>query len=282
MKRILVLLISIVTLFVTSCSSNKIKLPDLSGKSRAEIEEIMKEYDINYKFYFADKIIENDTFLDTFVSYNKGEYKIGSRFPKDQILQIYTTVLPLNPTLSKKLEMDFEYEGKSFLKDGIGQVELVSVSDGDTATFRDPNSDDPNFTFKVRFLGVDTPETHGPQTPTYSGEDPWGLAASRYTKNKLNNAKTIVLEAETDLFGNHTTPTEETYGRYLGFVWVDGVLLNLELVELAYTNSTLASSNCSDLYKEYFLLASIEAMKTGRRFHGEIDPEYDYVNGRFK
>ena len=40
-------------------------------------------------------------------------------------------------------------------------------------------------------------------------------------------------------------------GRYLGFVWVDGVLLNLELVELAYTNSTLSSTRCPEIYKEY-------------------------------
>lgn len=282
MKKILIVLLLLIAGYLTSCSSNKIKLPNLDGKSREEISEIMKGYDVKYKFYFSDKIIENDTQLDTFVSYHDGKYKAGDRFPKDKLLHIYTTVLPISLSLCYKLEMDFDYHGKSFLEDGIGEVELVSISDGDTATFKDPNSSTPNKTFRVRFLGIDTPETHGPVTDNYSGQDPWGLEASNYTKNRLNNAKTIVLEGEYGISGTHTKPTVETYGRYLGFVWVDGILLNLEIIEQGYSNSTLASSRCSDLYKEYFLEASINAMKTGRRFFGETDPGYDYEKGKFK
>ncbi len=292
MKKILVVILLMMCLFVTSCKKddidqpepddNKIVLPDLSGKSRAEIAEIMKDYEVQYTFKFANQIIENDTFLDLFVSYNNGLLKAGDKVEKNTKLQIFTTVLPLTSNYSKKLKMDFDYTGKSYLKDGIGQVELVSISDGDTATFRDPYSDTPNKTFKVRFLGIDTPETHGPATETYTGQDPWGKAASDYTKKRLNNAKTIVLEAEYGIDGKHTTPTEETYGRYLGFVWVDGVLLNLEIVEQAYSNSTLESTNCNKLYKDYFMEAWIEAIKTGRRFHGEIDPGYNYETGYFK
>ena len=69
----------------------------------------------------------------------------------------------------------------------------------------------------------------------------------------------------------------ETYGRYLGFVWVDGELLNLEIIEQAYSNSTLNKSK----YKDIFMEASINSMKTGRRFFGETDPKYDYENRRF-
>ena len=68
------------------------------------------------------------------------------------------------------------------------------------------------------------------------------------------------------------------YGRYLGFVWVDGVLLNLELVEQAYSNSTLSKSK----YVDYFRLAENNAKITGRRFYGEIDPNYDYNKKVFK
>ena len=70
---------------------------------------------------------------------------------------------------------------------------------------------------------------------------------------------------------------KDTYDRYLAFVWVDGKLLNLEIIEQAYSNSTLNNSK----YKEIFMEASITAMKTGRRFFGEIDPAYDYENERF-
>ena len=91
-----------------------------------------------------------------------------------------------------------------------------------------------------------------------------------YTKNILQNAKTIVLEAE----GART----ENYGRYLGFVWVDGVLLNLQIIEEAYSNSTLNNSK----YASYFSTASLEVSKTGRRFFGETDPNYDYNRKEFK
>lgn len=283
MKKILAIVLLSLLVFTSACNKEKepnnqqtddtkIILPNLNGKSRFEIESIMKDYDVEYKFKFANTIIKHDGELNKFVSFNDGAYKVGDSFPKSETLLIYTTVLPLNPTLCYKLEMPFDYEGKSFINDGIGEVEFMYTSDGDTAWFKDPITGDE---FKVRFLGVDTPETH-------AGEDPWGLAASRYTENKLKNAKSVVLESELDISGKYSKPTTETYGRYLGFVWVDGVLLNLELVELAYTNSTLASTRCPEIYKEYFLQASFNSMATGRRFFGEIDPEYDYENRRFK
>ena len=282
MKKLLIILIIAFILCFTGCKkkpvdnnpvdSNKIILPSLVGKSRYEIESIMKDYDVEYKFKFSNKIIYNDGELDRFVSFNDGALKAGDSFDKNEILYIYTTVLPLNPTLCYKLEMPFDYTGKSFINDGIGEVEYLYASDGDTAWFKDPITGDE---FKVRFLGVDTPETH-------AGEDPWGLAASRYTEAKLKNAKTIVIESEININGSYSKPTTETYGRYLGFVWVDGVLLNLELVELAYTNSTLGSTRCPEIYKEYFLQASFNSMATGRRFFGETDPEYDYTNRKFK
>lgn len=258
--KCLLVIMSLLLLVVTSCeTTDTIILPDLNGKSRAEIEEIMKDYEVEYQFAFADTIITNDNMLDKFVRY-KGSYEIGDKFPKDKFLTIYTTVLPLNPHLYKEVTIDFEWEGKSFINDGVGEVDFVRGVDGDTAWFRDKVTKEE---FKLRFLGIDTPETH-------AGMDPWGKAAEDYTTKRLSEAKTIVLEAE--------GARKETYDRYLGFVFVDGELLNLELVELAYTNSTLSGSK----YSKYFSEASINSLKTGRRFFGEIDPNYDYENKKFK
>ena len=53
---------------------------------------------------------------------------------------------------------------------------------------------------------------------------------------------------------------------------LDKVLLNLQIVEEAYSNSTLSKSK----YAEYFSLASAHAQATGRRFYGEVDPNYNY------
>jgi len=109
-----------------------------------------------------------------------------------------------------------EYEGLSFLNDGIGEVELFACRDGDTADFKEGDE-----IFRVRFLGLDTPE---------SGHiyEPWGLPASNFACDLMQNASSIVLEAE-------NTGERGNFGRYLGYVWVDGRLLNLELIERGYS-----------------------------------------------
>lgn len=261
MKKFIFSLIFFFILLISSCtdtSSTRI-LPDLTGKSRAQIKQILEDADIDYVFKFSDQIIESSLDLDLFVSYN-GDYKAGDEIAANYQVYVYTTVLPITYEIHDEVKMDFEYEGKSFINDGVGEVELVYSIDGDTAKFKDIITGE---TFNLRFLGIDTPEST-------IDKDPWGKAASEYTKKKLSSAQTIVLEAE----GART----ENYGRYLGFVWVDGVLLNLQLVEQAYTNSTLHNSK----YQDYFMQASVNAKHTGRRFYGETDPNYDYVRKEFK
>ena len=263
MRKILILCICIISMLFVSCTnttpSNKITLPDLTGKSREQIAEILDEAGINYVFKFSNEVIYSNIDLDVFVSYN-GELKAGDQIDPSYQVYVFTTVLPLTYKISDTVKIDFEYENKSFINDGVGVVELVYAIDGDTAKFKDVIT---NETFNLRFLGIDTPEST-------IDKDPWGKAASSYTKQRLQNAKTIVLEAE----GART----ETYGRFLAFVWVDGELLNLQLIEEAYSNSTLSKSK----YASYFSQASLEASKTGRRFYGETDPNYDYNRKEFK
>ena len=261
MKRFIYIIIVLFIISISSCVdlNNHRTLPDLTGKNRAEIEEIMEELDIEYVFKFSDQIIESSLDLDLFVSYN-GSYKAGDVIDASYQVYVYTTVLPITFEIHDEVKMDFEYEGKSFINDGVGEVDLVYCTDGDTARFKDIITGE---TFSLRFLGIDTPEST-------IDKDPWGKAASDFTRKKLTSAKTIVLEAE----GART----ENYGRYLGFVWIDGVLLNLEIVEQAYSNSTLNSSK----YTDYFRTAANYAQITGRRFYGETDPGYDYVRKEFK
>ncbi len=98
---------------------------------------------------------------------------------------------------------------------GMDNVDLYYINDGDTAAFT------PGFTDneRVRFLGVDTPET-------YPTEDPWGPAAKAYTTFILNNAIDIYIQSDPDL--GYT----ESYGRHLGLVWVNlgetGLTINIE------------------------------------------------------
>lgn len=162
----------------------------------------------------------------------------------------------LNTDGTDALALDFSYEDSDFIADGVGEVSLVSCVDGDTAFFTEGNG-----SFSVRFLGIDTPES----TASF---EPWGKAASVFTCEKLTNATTIVLRAD---------PTEgrlDNYGtRYLSWVWYDGRLLNLELVELAYSKAKGTSDN---YYGDLIFQKSIEVQTSNLRVWGEIDPDYDY------
>lgn len=249
---IISLLISI--FFFTSCTQDSTTriLPDLTGLTREEIKAVLEEEQIKYVFKF-DYTSVPESKLNQFIKYEKN-YKAGDTIDAKYQIYVYTTLLPLNFDYTSQVTLDKEYENKSFVEDGIGQVILAKTVDGDTAHFYDKNGD----YIKVRFLGVDTPES------TYE-VDPWGKAASSFTSNILRNATTIVLESE----GART----DSYGRYLAYVWVDGVLLNLKIVQEAYSNSLLSSQN---KYFKIFQEAGNKAMQTGRRFYGEIDPDYDY------
>jgi micrococcal nuclease len=94
-------------------------------------------------------------------------------------------------------------------------VKFSKCVDGDTAKFLLDGKE-----LNTRFLAVDTPETKHPQ----KGVEPFGPEASEYTCNKLKNAKTIKLEYD------KAAGKTDKYGRYLAWVWVDGSLLNKELI----------------------------------------------------
>jgi len=109
-------------------------------------------------------------------------------------------------------------------------VTLDYISDGDTAAFL------PGFTGeqRVRFIGVDTPET-------YPVEDPWGPEAKAYTATILNyardNGKSIYIQSDPQL------AYQDTYGRHLGLIWVDlgEDVINIDIMDssenVIYTES---------------------------------------------
>lgn len=234
-----------------------ITLPDLTGMSKEEITNELNECGITHYFKFAFMVCYNETYYDKFVGYSGGK-KAGDKIKSTESITISITPLKLEINNLDKVSLDVDYEGKSFLEDGIGEVKLHYSVDGDTARFYDPYSSTPNESFSVRFLGIDTPEST-------KQIEPWGKAAAEFTRNKLQNAKKIVLEAE----GART----ESYGRYLAFVWVDDTLLNLELVQEAYCTSMLGNKS---KYFQIMIETAMEARKTGRRFYGEKDRTYNY------
>ena len=110
----------------------------------------------------------------------------------------------------------FQLIPRSFY-DPLGGMNLVTVgtiNDGDTAHFI------PGFTdgARVRFLGVDTPETH----PIV---EPWGLEGKAYTTLILQSAIQIYIQSDPAM--SYT----DTYGRHLGLIWVnlgeDGLVIDI-------------------------------------------------------
>ncbi|MBQ6840681.1 MAG: thermonuclease family protein [Bacilli bacterium] len=98
------------------------------------------------------------------------------------------------------------------------KAKFVRCVDGDTAVFKISQEE-----VKFRFLAIDTPETVHPTKEV----EAYGKNASEYTCNKLSEAKEIIVEYENS---NKT----DKYGRSLAWIWIDGSLLQKELVSVGY------------------------------------------------
>jgi micrococcal nuclease len=163
----------------------------------------------------------------------------------------------LNTDETDSLSMNFQYQNTDFITDGVGEVTLVRCVDGDTAFFTEGGD-----SFSVRFLGINTPES----TAKF---EPWGKAASDFTCDKLENATTIVLQADPE------AGRMDSYGtRWLAWVWYDGRLLNLELVEQAYSK---ASGSLNTYYGQLLFDVNLNVQFSERRVWGETDPDFDYT-----
>lgn len=148
-----------------------------------------------------------------------------------------------------------EWKTSNFIQNGVGVVDLYKCVDGDTAHFTLGDH-----LIQGRFNGVDTPESTGIL-------EKWGLQASNFTKEKLLNAKTIVLETEP----NNTAlgPEQDGNGRYLVWVWYsdrtpeeeDGsqlYLLNLQLVQEGFS---LTKGVSGSAYADVIYDADAQAQK---------------------
>lgn len=139
--------------------------------------------------------------------------------------------------------------------------------DGDTSHFEVDRSVDASGIIKARYLAVDTPESTGEI-------EEWGKAASRFTKEKLSSAASIMIESESDRWNY------DGNGRYLVWIWYKPTAdaeyrnLNIELLQ----NGLGASSKASDsMYGEIAVAAIAQANKEKlNMFSGEKDPEFPY------
>jgi micrococcal nuclease len=233
--------------------------------SRAEITQTLNDLELSVQFYFDNSVpYTSEDQYDRFVKYGQNMVA-GTIVPLGTEVKVYTTPLHLTLTYLNNLDPGLQlepedYAGKKFIADGIGVVTVNQYVDGDTTWFTSSGE----ASFSVRYLGIDTPES----TALY---EPWGKAAANYTRNVLSQAETIVLQAEGE--------RQDGNGRYLAWVWYRKsaeekfLLLNLELVELAYSKNKVSVGS---QFTTVLTMADWNASLTKRRVWGEIDPAYDY------
>ncbi len=148
------------------------------------------------------------------------------------------------------------------------EVTVKSYIDGDTTHFYVPESISPDGVLKARYMSVNTPESTGKI-------EEWGKKASNFTKEKLMNATSIVIES------NDTNWNVDSTGeRHLVWVWYKPQgsdayrCLNLELIQ---NGLSIACGTVNDLYGD----AATKAFQQAKAhklhvFSGEKDPDFFY------
>ncbi|MBI4332456.1 MAG: thermonuclease family protein [Chloroflexi bacterium] len=128
------------------------------------------------------------------------------------------------------------------------EASVVRVVDGDTIVVAMNGRE-----YRVRYIGVDTPETVHPSRPV----EYFGKEAS--AKNKeLVQGKTVKLEKDVS--------EADRYQRLLRYVWVDEVMVNAELVRLGYAQ--VATYPPDVKYQGLFLKLQKEAKEAQRGLWG--------------
>lgn len=123
------------------------------------------------------------------------------------------------------------------------KVKVIRVIDGDTIELEDGR--------RVRYIGIDTPETVDPQKPVQC------FGKEAYLENKkLVEGKQIEMEKD-------ISETDQ-YGRILRYVWAEGVFVNEHLVREGFAHAVTFPPDVR--YQELFLEAERKAREEGKGF----------------
>ncbi len=109
--------------------------------------------------------------------------------------------------------------------------------------------------YKVRYIGIDTPELHHPEKPVGH------YAQEAYEKNRdLVEGKTVFLEKDVS--------ETDRYGRLLRYVYTEDVFVNAYLVQQGYAQVSTYPPDVK--YQERFLELQREAREAGRGLWGPV------------
>lgn len=148
------------------------------------------------------------------------------------------------------------------------EVTVRSFIDGDTVHFNVPQDVINSGVLKARFLAINTPESTG-------RIEEFGKAAANFTKEKLSNASSILVESD-DLSWN----IDSTGDRYLVWIWYKpesgGKYRNLN-IELLQNGLAQPYSAANNRYGSYCTQAlnQAKALKL-HLYSGEKDPDFYY------
>jgi micrococcal nuclease len=115
---------------------------------------------------------------------------------------------------------------------------VIEVIDGDTITIAGGD--------RVRYIGIDTPEVH-PQVEAF-GLEAW------QANRELVEGKAVRLERDVS--------ETDKYGRLLRYVWVDGTMVNAELVRRGLAEAKAYPPDTK--YRSYLEQVEAEARRAGR------------------
>lgn len=147
-------------------------------------------------------------------------------------------------------------------------VTVHSFVDGDTTHFDVPASVVDSGLLKARYLAVNTPESTGKI-------EEWGKKASNFTREKLSNATSIIIESDNDQWN-----LDSTGGRYLVWVWYrtseNEEYRNLN-IELLQNGLGIASSTANNRYGNVAMAALNYAKEQKLNvYSGQKDPDFYY------
>lgn len=109
--------------------------------------------------------------------------------------------------------------------------------------------------YKVRYIGIDTPELHHPTKPVGY------YAQEAYEKNReLVEGKTVFLEKDVS--------ETDRYGRLLRYVYVGDTFVNAYLVQYGYAQVSTYPPDVK--YQEHFMELQREAREAGRGLWGPV------------
>ncbi|MBI4085628.1 MAG: thermonuclease family protein [Candidatus Liptonbacteria bacterium] len=130
-------------------------------------------------------------------------------------------------------------------KPSDGSVKVIRVIDGDTIEIEGGE--------RVRYIGIDTPETVDPRKPVQC----FGVEASKKNKELVEGQKVRLEKDVTE---------RDKYNRLLRYVWAGDIFINLELVKQGFAQSYSYPPDIK--YQNRFIEAQREAREAAKGLWG--------------